>query len=295
MQVEDKRNGEAAVANAPAQHDERPGATRLTTIEPIASQANLSSDGAMLLIRHAGWKEVKITAISAVEVHAAGERAVDSARPSHRAQDPLVSLSQHSYQAGLWDVETFAHHQYAEGLRRGLEQCERVSSVNDAAEWIERSTHNNFAEAVQIVDWSHASEHLGEVAFSALGEGSRAAQQWLDTRLDKLWEGKPRAVLSALSHLEKKTPLAAQPLVQKNITYFSNQQERMHYDQYRAAGYPIGSGTVESAANSVVHHRLKRPGRGWKRENGQAMLAALSELHSNRFDQAWHATQSASH
>jgi len=33
----------------------------------------------------------------------------------------------------------------------------------------------------------------------------------------------------------------------------------------------IGSGTVESAANTVIHHRLKRPGRGWTRDNAQAM------------------------
>ena len=64
----------------------------------------------------------------------------------------------------------------------------------------------------------------------------------------------------------------------------------MRYDEFRAAGYPIGSGTVESGINSVVHHRMKRPGRGWVSSNGQAMLAGLSELHSGRFDQAWKAT-----
>ena len=72
-------------------------------------------------------------------------------------------------------------------------------------------------------------------------------------------------------------------LVQKD--YVSRDQ----YDQFRANGWPIGSGVVESAANTVVHHRLKRPGRGWTRECAQAMLAALSELHSHRFEQAWQA------
>ena len=52
----------------------------------------------------------------------------------------------------------------------------------------------------------------------------------------------------------------------------------MRYDEFRAEGYPIGSGTVESGMNTVVHHRMKRPGRGWERSNGQAMLAGLSEL-----------------
>jgi hypothetical protein len=49
----------------------------------------------------------------------------------------------------------------------------------------------------------------------------------------------------------------------------------------------IGSGTVESGINTVVHHRMKRQGRGWERLNAQAMLAALSELHSGRFQATW--------
>jgi hypothetical protein len=32
---------------------------------------------------------------------------------------------------------------------------------------------------------------------------------------------------------------------------------------------------------------MKRQGRGWERDHGQAMLAGLSELHSARFEQAW--------
>ena len=48
-------------------------------------------------------------------------------------------------------------------------------------------------------------------------------------------------------------------------------------------GYPLGSGTVESGCKNVVHHRMRRPGRGWKRDNAQAMLAGLSKLHSGRF------------
>jgi hypothetical protein len=33
--------------------------------------------------------------------------------------------------------------------------------------------------------------------------------------------------------------------------------------------------------------RMRRPGRGWTRENAQAMLAAPGELHSGRFRWAW--------
>lgn len=282
-----KREAEAALANAPAQRGERSDTSRLRPSDPIHQQANLSSDGAKLLIRGEGWKEVKLTAISAVSVQTAGERAAARERPSRRASDPWVRLTRHSYQAGLWDVAGFARHQYAEGVRRGIEQSAPLSSVNDAAEWIERTTRENFPTAIQVIDWSHLEERLGLVATTALGEASTAAHAWTEARLDKLWAGKPRAVLSALAHLKAKAPRAAKALVQENIVYFQNQQGRMHYDQYRAAGLPIGSGTVESAATTLVHLRLKRPGRGWCRGNAQAMLAALSELNSHRFELTW--------
>ncbi|MFQ5855569.1 MAG: hypothetical protein ACE5LU_08010 [Anaerolineae bacterium] len=124
-------------------------------MEPIAGQANLSTDGAKVLIRGEEWKEVKLTTVSEVQVRTAGERAARELRSSWREEDPLVELSRHSYQAGLWDADTMGLHQYAEGLRRGVERCQRLSSVNDGAPWIERITQTNFPEAEQIVDWSH--------------------------------------------------------------------------------------------------------------------------------------------
>lgn len=292
---EAKRAAEAAAVNAPAQRGERPGESRLPPIDPIQQQANISSDGAKLLLRGEGWKEVKMTVISAVSVQAAAERAVDSEQPSRRAADPLVRLTRHSYQAGLWEVDEFARQQYAEGVRRGVEQSAPLSSVNDGAPWIERTTRENFPGAIQVIDWSHVEERVGLVAQAALGTDSAAARTWIDARLDKLWQGKPRAMLSALAHLAAKAPRAAKALVQENIVYFQNQQGRLHYDQYRAAGLPIGSGTVESAATTLVHLRLKRPGRGWSRANAQSMLAALSEFNSRRFELTWRAITAAQH
>lgn len=37
----------------------------------------------------------------------------------------------------------------------------------------------------------------------------------------------------------------------------------MRYDRFRAAGYMIGSGTVESGCKQIVSHRLKLPGAQW--------------------------------
>jgi hypothetical protein len=286
--VATQRADEAQRANTPVLVDESPRMRRVIEVEPIAPQASLSTDGAMVRIRAEGWKEVKVVAVSEVCVQKAGERARDAARPSRRDDDPLVTLRQHSYQAGLWDADTFAPYQYAEGLRRGLEHCVHVTSTNDGAPWIERVTRLNFPGVPQIIDWSHAAQHLWTVANEVQGEQTPAAQRWAETQLDALWNGHVAEVVQTLDRLLLEQA-SYPPLVQQAPDYFRLRQKQMQYDQFRAQGWPIGSGVVESAANTVVHHRLKRPGRGWKRECAQAMLAALCELHSHRFERAWQA------
>jgi hypothetical protein len=269
------------------QAGERPTDRRLPLVDPIGEQANLSTDGVMVLIRQEGWKEVKLSAISAVYLDTERPRSPRHGQPADESRP--VHLTRHSYQAGLWDADTMALHQYAEGVRRGIDQCARLSSVNDGAVWIERITSANFPTAVQIVDWSHASGRLWQVANAVYGASSRAARTWATTHLDQLWQGQVAKVAQALAqlHLEQ-APYPAE--VQQAAGYFQANAARMRYAEYRAQGYPIGSGTVESGARSVVQQRLKRPGRGWGRTTGQAMLAGLSAFHSGQFDCAWRET-----
>ena len=289
--LEEQRQEAAKRANAPAQKGESPQERRLVEVRPITGQANLSTDGGMVLIRDEGWKEVKLTTISAVEVRPAVERPEREGAASRRAEDPLVKLKGHSYQGGVWDADTMALHQYAEGLRRGIDHCQRLSSVNDGALWIERITDLNFPEAVQIVDWPHAKRKLWKVSKAVFGEQSPEGKEWVEERLGHLWEGEVTKVETALEELDLEQERWPDE-VRQAPGYFESNRKRMRYDEFRAEGYPIGSGTVESGINTVIHHRMKRPGRGWERSNGQAMLAGLSELHSGRFDQVWKATLS---
>ena len=101
-----------------------------------------------------------------------------------------------------------------------------------------------------------------------------------------MWHGHVKEVVSALQALDWKH-ISCLEDVRQSPSYFENRQSKMDYAYFRQAGYPIGSGTVESGVNTVVHHRMKKQGRGWKRKNAQAMLAALSEFHSGRFQIAW--------
>jgi hypothetical protein len=61
----------------------------------------------------------------------------------------------------------------------------------------------------------------------------------------------------------------------------------MDYVSYRQAGYPVGSGSVESACKVVVQERMKQAGMRWSRKGAQAMLALRSVLLSDRWDEIW--------
>lgn len=295
-EIAEWKAAEAERASAPAQRGEDPRCRRVAMQELIRGQANVSTDGTMIRLRDEGWKEVKMSAISQVGVQPPAAKPASSTQrfgsePEHRCrsrreEDPQVHLTAHSYCAGLWDADELGRHQYAEGLRRGIDQVERLSSVNDGAPWIERITLTNFPEAVQIVDWSHASGRLWAVGQAVYGEGSEKTKAWVEANLDALWAGQGWAVVGAL-HALRVDQSSVPDEVRQAPGYFESNLARMRYEQFRAQGYPIGSGTVESGGRNVVHLRMRRPGRGWSRNNAQAMLAGLSELHSGRFDHAW--------
>lgn len=272
---------EVAQANADVQPGEVHLEQRIESALPIHDQANLSTDGVFIRIRDAdeAWKEVKIVTVSRVTV---SPRPADQVTAHHLVHEPVITLSQHSYQATLDDADVMQRWQFAEGLRRGLLTCPKLTSVNDGAAWVERITQANFPHAVQIVDWAHAAQHVHAAAKlnwpdPADAHTANIVTAWTHAQLDKLWHGHARTVASALSVLH--SPKAAQ-----SAAYFSDNAKRMDYARFRAQGLPIGSGSVESAGKNVIQHRLKRPCRGWARNNAQSMIAALAELHSDRLN-----------
>ena len=56
------------------------------------------------------------------------------------------------------------------------------------------------------------------------------------------------------------------------VEYLANNREHMRYDEYLAAGYPIGSGVAEGACRHLVKDRMEQTGMRWTVEGAQAML-----------------------
>ena len=79
-------------------------------------------------------------------------------------------------------------------------------------------------------------------------------------------------------------PAEAPPEVKQAVAYLWKNRRPMNYAVYRKAGFPIGNGTVESAAKTLIQQRMKQAGMRWSRFGAQAMLALRARLLSDR----WH-------
>jgi hypothetical protein len=281
QKLEEKRASEAQRVYDP--HTPQAAQQVVTVSAPIKEQANISTDGGTVLLREEGWKEVKMSVFSEVRVKAA------KPSPTKMYPDPQITLHRHSYQVGLWTADEMGQHQYLEGTRRQVERCARLGSANDGGVWISRITLTNYPRIIYSIDWAHSTGRLSSVAKAAFGDGTPAAQHWAQQQVDLLWHGRVAEVVTALQVLNWDR-ITCLDDIRNSPSYFQTRQHNMDYARLRREGYPIGSGTVEGGINTVVHHRMKRQGRGWKRTHAQAMMAALGELHSDRFLLAWQAT-----
>jgi len=69
--------------------------------------------------------------------------------------------------------------------------------------------------------------------------------------------------------------------------YFERNRARMKYDEYLAAGYPIGSGVVEGACRHLVKDRMERTGMRWVPSGAQAMLDLRGTYLNGEWNDFW--------
>jgi hypothetical protein len=167
-----------------------------------------------------------------------------------------------------------------------LEKAKQIVSVNDGAPWIWLIIAMCYALCQEIIDWWHLIEKVGDAANSVFGQGEPETRAWVEKAKALLWSSR----LRTLMHEVRRVCPRGEPLPDKVATlihYIFHHRRRMDYAAYRQAGYPLGSGSVESGCKVVVQERMKQAGMRWRRERAQAVLALRSALLSGRWDQLW--------
>jgi hypothetical protein len=133
-----------------------------------------------------------------------------------------------------------------------------------------------------VLDIFHVLERLWNVAHVFHAENSAEAKAFVNHRLRMLLEGKVGRVIGGLREMLRKRQLPASKrrVLETVIGYFENNRDHMRYDEYLAAGYPIGSGVAEGACRHVVKDRMEQTGMRWTVEGAQALLS-LRTLYLN--------------
>ena len=223
-----------------------------------------------------GWKEIKIAAVYDVE-----GQVLDS--ESGRLVDRPKTTT---YIATFSPAEEFGRWLWIEACRRGVEQALEVIVLGDGAPWIWNLVQTHFPDAIEILDWYHASSHIWEVGKALYGEGTERTECWVKRQLRCLSEGRVYQLIYELQSFTD-LPIEQGQIVDKAASYFSTNSQRMRYDEYLAKGYHIGSGKAESACGHVIGSRLKQPGMRWSLEGAEYVAQVRTCLKSGRWDSFW--------
>jgi len=270
-----RRNSEAA--GAAYEELQKEEVERLEKEMPVAPQGaekmQMSADGAMVPLLHGQWAEVRTLVVGEVPL------------PVEERGEWVVHTRNLSYFSRKISSEQFERLALVEIQRRGVENAGQVASVMDGSDWLQSFTDYHRPDAVRILDFPHAGEHIGKVGEFLYGEDTPQAQEWLKERLHRLKHEGPEPLFAELHQLQAQHPDAQE--ISGNLSYLKKREPQLQYPRFQAEGWPIGSGIVESGNKLVVEVRLKGSGMHWAEQHVNSMLALRNIICSRRWKEDW--------
>jgi hypothetical protein len=186
------------------------------------------------------------------------------------------------YYADIGPAEDFGRLVWSTGFQHHAQLADELIMLGDGARWIWDLVTEHYPDAIQIVDWFHACEYLDPVAQSAFSD-TEQQKAWVEETTEALWNGELDKVIAACQdHVD---PNREKDPAQKAVTYYTNNQHRMNYPTYRANGYQIGSGTIESGIKQIGTQRMKVAGAFWNLESARNVAKARAAYLSDQWDE----------
>jgi len=177
----------------------------------------------------------------------------------------------------------------SEVQQRDPHEHRTVVAVMDGETKLRDLQELKISRAIGILDIWHVTEYLWKLAYCFHAEGSDKAKAFVETYLRKLLEGNINRVIGGIRQMATKSGVSKpkRKKVEQYLNYFAERREYMKYDEYLAAGYPIGSGVVEGACRHLVKDRMEQAGMRWRIAGAQAILS-LRAIYVNDDWQAFH-------
>ena len=219
------------------------------TMEQLLSAYYVMVDGSMYLTREEQWKEVKLARLFS-------------------AQDHIENISKD--RGMITDSNYLAHlgssKEFLLKLEYFLEPLKELVIVADGAKWIWNWAEAFYPDAVQILDYYHAKEHLCQFAVEYFDDQQQRSN-WIEQMDGLLLSDKVEQVITTLEQL----PLSINKKVESKkellINYYRNNCHRMCYQTFQQKGYLIGSGPhrvcSQERASAKVQTIRSKMDNGW--------------------------------
>jgi hypothetical protein len=162
-------------------------------------------------------------------------------------------------------------------------------ALTDGAEALQQQMMTQLPAFTLVLDIIHATESLWEAANAVLGETHPARTTWVERHLRLLLAGQTATVIAALTKTAATARLSKtrRQAVERTVGYYQRNMPSMHYDEYLARGWPIGTGVVEGACGHLVKDRMEQAGMRWTQPGAQAVLDLRGVRLSGDWDAYW--------
>lgn len=234
----------------------------------------IEADGAALNTRHkddngSTWRENKLGVVfSSDNIHFWKDR---KGQRQHR-------VLRREYVSYIGSAEIFKRHLYACAYRNGYGSYRETVILSDGASWIAGMAGELFPDAQRILDFFHLKENVYTYAKCKFNQDEKKYVPWAEEMAQKLEDGKWEEALSCLLPEEK------YPNCVNLYHYILENKECINYPEYKAKGYFIGSGAIESGNKIVLQERLKQAGMRWEPETAQYLLTLKAKRESGLWE-----------
>jgi hypothetical protein len=198
------------------------------------------------------------------------------------------------YVAGLEGQASLAEPMRKQAAQVGMDRAERWIGISDAGAGVEDLLRINFGRVETVIlDFFHVAEHLGDLGRALYPGEESTREEWLEQWCHRLKHEGGQSVLDGLRALPPDGRESVRMIHNEVIGYFENHVHRMDYPSYRAKGWAIGSGPIESACKTVIGKRMKNGGMRWGEDGADGMchLRALLASGAKQWDAYWHPAQ----
>jgi hypothetical protein len=145
-------------------------------------------------------------------------------------------------------------------------------ALTDGNRGLKNRVKHDLPQFTLIVDIIHVTEYLWDAANILWGETHPRREVWMRDALRCLLEDELERLLNHLNYQLAGLSKHKQTMLTKVINYLGNNRDYLHYQDYLAQGYPIGTGVIEGACRHLVKDRFERAGMRWSKVGAQVML-----------------------